>query len=176
MLFLWTRPGLELERKYRIDYYHHMNTETPSQLLSRVLHWFVIIMLMITPMRAVVAGQSHCDMAMNGVSQAMSDNMRLVHKASRSSINKSSTVMIAVISPEASETAIPDSQMTEHKCCLETGYSHCNNHCDMSMHFTMMLQPTVFDSSIVLVSQIELMSEQPVFRQQSPLLHPPTQL
>ncbi len=162
---------------------HRMNINSPHNLSAgtvlpgTVLHWVMIVMLMITPLRAVIAGESYCDMEAMDMShmshEALMSDTEVTGDASAVPVvgtDIDNKVISAFIS---TDLPVDMSEKTMSKCCLEGGFSHCNNHCDMSVHFSMLLQPAIFTTESSVISQSDLLNEQPVFRQQSPLLRPP---
>lgn len=131
-----------------------------TRFLGMVLRWMMVVMLMITPLRTVMADGGHCDMAnMSGM-----DNMA-VHMSRSDSSSQSDSALAKTMD-----------DMPTHKCCEEGGSNNCQHHCGMDIHVSMFVHSVTFIHTSFTSSLFETTIDYPVFRQRTPLLRPPSSL
>lgn len=129
--------------------------------LGVVLRWVTIILLMITPLRAVIAGSHHCNM------KNMAEMSGMAH------MSDSTSSAQADYSSLKSITKTVNNGMSVHKCCKEGASHNCQHHCGMSIHVSMFIQSVSFIQTSFITNLSETVINHTVFRQQSPLLRPP---
>ena len=145
-----------------------------TRSLGIVLRWVTVIMLMITPLRTVVADGGHCHMANMSSMGNMAAHKTGVHMSSVR-MSRSGSLVQSSAQPD-STFAKTMNDMSVHKCCEEGGSGHCQCHCGMNIHVSMFIQSISFMQTSFTASLSEATIYSPVFRQQTPLLRPPSSL
>jgi len=143
-----------------------------TRSLGIVLRWMTIIMLMITPLRTVIADSGHCDMSDMSNMDSMSN---MVHMSGFNSSVPVNLVQADSAPLESIAKAVND-EMSIHKCCKEGVSNNCQHHCGMNIHVSMFIQSVSFVQTSFTTSLFETSVYSPVFRQQTPLLRPPSSL
>lgn len=120
---------------------------------SKLLHYVLIVLLMIAPLRGVVA--AHCEMeAMNTSSGAvmhgtMAHGMSAMH-------------------PSGSMPA----DMSKHQCCDDTSIN-CSIVCDLGLSFTLVPQATTYSPAYKISFKPDALSSTILFRELTPPSRPP---
>jgi len=150
-----------------VYFYTTSGMRDATRSLGVVLRWVTIILLMITPLRTVIADSGHCDMADMSNMDSMSN---MVHMSGfDSSVHVDSTSLKSI-------TKTVNADMSAHKCCKEGVSNNCQHHCGMNIHVSMFIQSVSFIQASFTTSLFETAIYSPVFRQQTPLLRPPSSL
>ena len=131
----------------------------PLRVQNIVMRGFLVIFLMITPLRSVLASPGNCDMADMDMAQTLTQG-----------------VFLESASPDSLNPKLQNNDDSVHQCCDETTALNCQNHCGMNVYVSILLQSPSLIESGVAASQFETVSLYPVFRQQTPLLRPPPHL
>ncbi len=145
----------------------------------RLLHGLLIVMLTITPLRAVLASGSFCNMSRAG----MAGHMMSADSMTAGSRDHQNTEQVVthramvhdtnMMSAHAMDKSMSADTTKAHQCCCCDGNS-CNlNQCDMGFHLTVLLQPVTFAPVFVVTGQSEVLNYRPVFREIHPPFRPP---
>lgn len=168
--------------RYRLTIITAMRTTRPI-----LLHWLLIVMITISPLRAVVAGGTLCNMpdtADEAMSHPTVSRTDIAHPASQ-------PVQAGMSHLEHAGHFVPPAGLVDdvdaddvdtdnmdaannHSCCCCDSFGACDNQCDMGMHLTLLLQHATAQPQQLAVSHSEIISYQPVFRQPTPPSRPPS--
>lgn len=133
----------------------------------KLLRYVLIILLMFSPMRSVMAMQSsHCDMsAMSAMSS--SDFMQ----QSGITLSKNTETSNFPDSTFAHQHSDEQQQMN-HKCCSSDGNS-CGSDCDMGITVSLLMQVSLYSPVFVNTEKLILSSPELLIRALTPPSRPP---
>ena len=132
----------------------------------KFLRYLLIILLMITPLRSVMAEQgSHCDMDdMPGMSSTAITSNTMANQMHMSQADNAQVDIDA-----------PQYKQMQHECCCCDGDS-CANNCDMGLSISILMQDSAFSPVFVSASYIKLFSSDILARALTPPTRPPLKL
>ncbi|NOQ70185.1 MAG: hypothetical protein GQ573_08770 [Gammaproteobacteria bacterium] len=129
---------------------------------NKLLHYVLIILLMIAPLRGVVATQ--CNMG----------DMGEMDISSASAVMLSSAILAHDMSAMLS-TDSKISEMNEHGCCDDASVN-CSGACDLGVNISLVLQETSFAAVYQNSINSVLISSKTLFRELTPPSRPPANL
>ena len=129
-----------------------------------LLRWFLIVMLTITPLRAVTADVSGCKMK-------TADN---VHTASMMSDHAAGHHQTG---QHEQMTKADDSSAVSHQCCCcSDSTSACAGNCDMGVTASLILQELSYSVAVLAVSESVITTSNILLRELTPPSRPPAAL
>lgn len=141
-----------------------------------LLHYVLIILLMFTPVRSVMAvAQPHCDMAsmdMDEASTSMSVSASTAAMQGHDMLNMQSHDMHNMSSTDMS--ALTDHSATNQQCCCcDNG---CLANCDMGVTASLVLQVSSYSPVFVIASNVISYTSEILVRALTPPSRPPANL
>ncbi len=133
---------------------------------KKLLHYVLIILLMIAPLRGVVATQ--CNMG----------DMGEMDISSSSDVMPGSVILAYDMEHDMSAMLSADSktsEMNEHGCCDDASVN-CSGACDLGVNISLVLQETSFAAVYQNSINSVLISSKTLFRELTPPSRPPANL
>jgi hypothetical protein len=127
----------------------------------KLLRWLLIVMMTVTPLRAVTAGNTDCKMDV--ANDAASSVMMSEHATDHHEMEQHVHIM-----------DIDDSSIAANLCCCCTdGHESCASNCDMGLTVSLVMRELSFAAVILDVSESVIISSNILLRELAPPSRPP---